>query len=268
MSLSVTPKSATSNGRRIWLWTAVVVSSILLLLLVSIVIGSWVARGAAINAADGFLDGISELAGAGRETAARIDERVGNLRETVGAIETAADQIAQNVTDRGLVRTLLPPEREQALDNAVQRLGETVESIRSVVAATTQLLRALDNLPFVALPGPAPEEVESLQSDVQTIRAEVERLTGEVQRFRTGVATEIGAVTAAAGRINGRLETAQQTITAVDSQLAAVQARTVVLKQQFRVTTFIAVFVETLIFAWLAYALIALIRTHWQELHS
>jgi methyl-accepting chemotaxis protein len=256
------------TGRRLWSITAIVISSVVLLLAVAAIVGIWAGRSAAIDLVTGILDGVEEVAGIGRGRVAEVDDYVGEVRTSVGEVETAVDQISANVSDRGLVLTLLPPEREQELQRIAGQIGAAIESIRSVLQAVTELVEAVDNLPFVSLPRPEPAEVQQLQNDLESIRTDVNQLAADIQAFRDGVASEIATVSAAAGRVNSRLGATEQNLAAVDGKLARLQERTNELEDQFRLWVTVVAVVDTLLLIWVAYAMIVLIRGYWSQLQQ
>lgn len=257
-----------NSGRRVWLWTAVVVSAVVLVLAVAGIIGAWVGRSALIGTTDRVLDGVNRVAEVGRGAIVRLDERVGELRTSVVDVQTSVEQVAQNVEDRGLVLVLLPPEKEVKLVSTAEAVNDAVQSVRDVVVTAVDLYRAVDAIPFVSLPAPDPQKVETAQSDVQAVRDSVNEIATGIRDFREGAAGKIETVALAAGQVDTRLTTTQENLAAVDGELEALQARTVALKQQIRTWTAIAAILLTLILAWIAYALVSLIMRDWAALHG
>lgn len=257
-----------STGRRIWLWTAVVMSVVILVLVVAGIIGAWVGRSALIGTTDRMLDGVNRVAEVGRGASLRLDERVGELRTSVVDVQASVEQVAQNVEDKGLVLVLLPPEKEVKLVSTAEAVNDAVQSVRDVVVTAADLYRAVDAVPFVSLPAPDPQKVESAQSDVQAVRDSVNEIATGIREFREGAAGRIETVALAAGQVDTRLTTTQENLAAVNDELEALQARTEVLKQQIRTWTAIAAVLLTLILAWIAYALVMLIMRDWAALHG
>jgi len=107
-----TNKKQMQFGRKTWYGLAIILSVLVILVSVAGVVGSWVG-GSTLSAAtvqvllvvEGTADNMSTLVDG-------IDLRVAGLEETSLAIRDATDQLSQNVTDKGLVLTLLPEERE------------------------------------------------------------------------------------------------------------------------------------------------------------
>lgn len=261
-------KRPLSAGRRVWIFAALGISLLVLLLSVAGIAGTWVARAVALDVATGILDGVDHVAGVGREGVTQLDGHVADLRATVSTVESAVDQISQNVADKGLVLTLLPPETEQELEATTQRIGEGLDSIRSLVQATAALINAIDSLPFVNLPEPEPGEVQALESDVNAIGDAIDQLAADIGAFRDGVATEIATVSAAAAEVDGWLETIQQGLGEIDGDLSSIQERTMQITGRLGLWATVIAILLSLILAWVSYALVTLIRGYWAELRG
>ena len=257
-----------SARRRVWIFAAIGISLLVLLLSVAGIAGTWVARAVALDVATGILDGVDQLAGVGREGVTQLDGHVVELRATVSTVESAADQFAQNTADKGLVLTLLPPETEQELEATTQRIGEGLDDIRSLIQAAADLINAIDSLPFVNLPEPEPGEMQALESDVTAIENAIDQLAADIQAFRDGVATEIAAVSAAAGEVDGWLETIQQSLGEIDGELSSIQDRANQIAERLRLWATIIAVLLSLILAWISYALVTLIRGYRAELRT
>jgi uncharacterized phage infection (PIP) family protein YhgE len=261
-------KRPLSTGRRVWIFAAIGISLLVLLLSVAGIAGTWVVRAVALDVTTGVLDGVDQVAGVGREGVAQLGGDAADLRATVSEVESAVDQIAQNVTDKGLVLTLLPPETEQELDATAERIGESLDDIRSLIRAAVDLIDAVSSLPFVNVPEPDPEEVQALENDVNAIGDAVDQLAADIQAFRDGVATEIAAVSAAVSEVNGWLEKIQQGLGEIDGGLSRVQERANQIAGRLRLWATVIAVLLSMIQAWVSYALVTLIRAYWAELRG
>jgi methyl-accepting chemotaxis protein len=257
-----------SLGRRIWLWSAIIISGLVFFLAAAGVVGAWVGRSEGIRFADRMLDGVYELAGAGRQGVTRLNEAVGDLLILTAEVELATAGLAQSVADRGVVVTLLPPEKEQELADSAQRLGDTVDAILDVVRTAVSLAEAIDSLPFVNLPKPEETELQAMQQNAEEIGAALAQLAADIQAFRDGVATEIGRVVTAVNQVDALLTNTQQSVSETDNALARVQTHTQELKQTVRQILTIVAIALTLLLSWIMYALVVVIRQHWHTLHS
>ncbi|MCO5186013.1 MAG: hypothetical protein M9928_22640 [Anaerolineae bacterium] len=258
-------KAPLSTGRKIWIWTAIVISILLLVLEVGGILGTWAIRGVAIDVVSAALNGIHEVAGVGREAVGKIDGGVSELRTKISDVEDAVDQVSQNVSDQGLILTVLPPAKEQELVRVAGEIRATAESIVGVFEAATGMWKSIDRLPFVDLPELEAEKAAKLQAGAQDISDGVNQLATGIQEFRDGAAGKIDTVSTAAGTVNSRLGVTQDNLSTLDSELDHVQTRALELIDTFRTLATIVAVVMILMQIWVVYALIMLIRQYWAE---
>ena len=261
-------KKSLSTGQRVWAITATIISVLVLLLSAAGTVGTWIGRGVAIDLNDSLMQGIDHLAGAGREGATLLGEGIDEIQAFVGEVESAVDEVAQDVSDKGLIMTLLPPEKEEKIINTAENISETLNVITSAVGAAFDLYQAIDDIPLVNLPKPDEAKVQALQSDVQEIQDSVDQLVSDIQEFRDGAASKVTKISSAAGEVNGRLQTTNQNLAALDSELADLQARAAAFQASFRTMVTIAAVVVTLILIWVIYAMVILIMKYWAELQA
>ena len=261
-------KESLSTGRRIWAITAIIISVLVLLLSAAGTVGTWIGRGVAIDVNDSLMEGIDHLAGTGRQGATRLGEGVDEIGASVGEVESAVDEVAQDISNKGLVMTLLPPEKEERIVNTADNIGEILNSVTSVVESAFDLYKAVDGIPLVNLPKPDEAKVQALTDDVQEIQDGVDQLAAGIQEFRDGAASGVSNVSAAAGKVNGRLETTSQNLTDLDSNLADLQTRANDWQGRFRTIATITAVVVTLILIWVIFAMVNLIMKFWAELQT
>ena len=254
--------------RRVWAITSIVLSVVALLLSVAAIAGTWVARSVAVDLSTGVLDGIDGLAQVGRNGISRLDAGLGEVRGVITTVEDAVDQISENVEDKGLIMTLLPPEKEAELEAVTQKVRGVFADIRGVFVAVIEFKQAVDKIPFVSTPSLREERVQAIEEDVNSVRGGIDELKGNVRQFREGAAGEISRVSDAASNVDRRLGETQAELAAADGQLADLQARIDVLKRQLATWLTVGAVVMTLLFGWIAYALVRLIQQSWISLRG
>lgn len=257
-----------STSRRVWAVTAIIISVLVLMLAASAIIGVWVGRSAAIQLNDTLMDGIFELADAGRRGASLLSEGVDEVQSLVEEVEDAVDEVAQSVADKGIILTLLPPEKEQKIVEITDSISESLDVILSAVEAAFDLYKAVDDIPLIDLPKPDEEKVQALEDDIQEIQTSVDQLASDIQAFRNEAAAKVGEVTSTAGKVNHILKQTSQDLSVLDDNLADLQIRANEWKARFRTLTAITAVVLSLIFIWSIYALVHLIMKYWHELQT
>ena len=264
----VTKSGSMSTGWKVWSWTAIVISVIVLILAAAGVIGVWVGRGVAIEVNNGLMDGVIKLSNVGEQASSRLGMRIGEIKSEVGEIETAVDEIAQNVSDKGVILTLLPPEREQNLVNKAENVAETVNTITASIESAVQLYQSVNSIPFVSLPGPKEETAQELAAGIQEFQASVDQLASDIQDFRDGAATEVSKISGAAGRVNDRLKTSEDNLAKLESELSDIQVAAENFKGRFSTMITILTIVITLILIWVVYGMVILIRKYLDDLKA
>ncbi len=260
--------AAISSKQRIFAIISIVLSVLAVLLVVIAMIGTWIIRSVTIDVSAATLDGVNQLSQVGRNGILRLDNGFANLREPVGEVQSAAEQLAQSVEDQGLIMTLLPAEKEQELQSAAQEIRDTFDNIKEVISTSISLVQAIDRMPFVDLPGPNMERVQTIEEGIESIRADVSNLRTNIQEFRQGAAGGILNVSDAAADLDARLAEKQDDLAALDNQLEALQEAANQLKQTIATAMTVAAIVLTLLFAWIIYALVVLILNAWYDLRA
>lgn len=252
--------ATTSTTQRILAVISMIVSGLVLLLALAGIIGLWSLRGTAINITTGVLDSVGGLAQVGRNGVDRLDTRLDQLQTTVGEIESAVGQIGQNVEDKGLVMTLLPPEKEQQLENTVQQISDGLAAVKDTIEAVRDIKQAIDRIPFVTLPEPEPEKMAATEESINSLRSGVTDLKNDVRQFREESAAEISKISTAAENVGNRLATSRDRLAEIDGRLAALQSGAAQLGQSIPIYVNILVVILTLALAWVFYAMVVLIR--------
>ena len=259
-------KETSSTWRRVWVVFAIIISVLVLLLSAAGIVGVWIGRGVAINLNASLMEGVVQLADKGRQGATQLGSGVEEIQSAVATVESAVDEVAQDLSDKGLVLTLLPPEKEQKVVDSTDKVSETLNNITFAIEAAFDFYRAIDDIPLVNLPKPDDATVQALDDGVQEIENSVDQLASDIQEFRDGAASEVNEISAAIGEVYDRLDEANQNLSELDSYLADVQLRANEWQNRFQTITAIAAIVVSFIFTWIIYAMVILIIKYWSEL--
>ena len=253
---------------RIFAGLTLFLCAIVLFISLAGIVGTWVAGRALTDASLALLDGIDRTAGTAHQAIVRVNTGLAEVNGEVSSLEAVTTQLSQNVNDQGLVLTLLPQGREDALSAKVQQFVEEFNNVREAVVGAIDLYRALDALPFVDLPKPDSERVQTVANLASEIAATVKDLNARITEVRSNAAGAIAKVTDALGNAKDRLAKIATELNTLDAQLLAVQARAAQLKQTIPVAITVAMIVFTLFMAWVAYTQIVVMRGAWRKLRA
>jgi uncharacterized phage infection (PIP) family protein YhgE len=249
-----------SGGKRFFSIVSIVINSLVLLIAVVAIIGVWASLGRVVEVTTGVLGGVEQMAQTGRNGLQRLDTGLTGLQTRLDDVTSAATQAAQTIEDQGLVKTLLPPEKMQRLEDVAEQISAGVTAIKEAADAARELVQAINRIPFVELPLPDPERVQAMQENAEAIRANVKEMAVGVQQVQAGMADKISTVSTTASKISGRLETTRENLQPVDSRLETLHTAAGQLKAQAQTYITLVAVGLTLFWAWIIYAMVSLIR--------
>ena len=255
-------KKNTNLGKKIAYSLVIGLSALIILLSAIGVIGVWIVQRPVSETAVAVLEVVENSASVLRQSSSRADQTLAALETRTVAIEDASRQISQNVSDQGLVMTLLPAERGQELADTAASVRETYNGIRESIAQVLDLYRSIDRIPFVNLPGLSDDQMENIESSLAQTQAQVEALRSQIADLRAGMTGAIDKVQASVNLLTEEIRQARAGLAKLDSQLAALEALSIRLQATIRgVLTGIALTLS-LIFAFLIFTQVEVIRLY------
>ena len=255
-------KKNTNLGKKIAYSLVIGLSALIILLSAIGVIGVWIVQRPVSETAVAVLEVVENSASVLRQSSSRADQTLAALETRTVAIEDASRQISQNVSDQGLVMTLLPAERGQELADTAASVRETYNGIRESIAQVLDLYRSIDRIPFVNLPGLSDDQMENIESSLAQTQAQVEALRSQIADLRAGMTGAIDKVQASVNLLTEEIRQARAGLAKLDSQLAALEALSIRLQATIRgVLTGIAL-ILSLIFAFLIFTQVEVIRLY------
>lgn len=244
-------------------------SCLILLLSLAGIIGVWVAQRPIADAAVAVLRVVEQSAGVVRQPISRADRTLAELEANTTEIAEAAEQIGENITDQGVVMTLLPEEKEQQLAERADSVRETYADIRASIASGLDLYRSVNRLPFVSLPGVSGDRMDEIETAMTETQAQVATLRSDIAAIRAGAADATDRVQASATRLNDQIRSAREDVAQSDAELAAVELRAVHLQQIVPGAVAAAAVIITILYAFVIYTQVEVIRLYvdrWRHL--
>lgn len=246
--------------KRVLSVTAIILSGLVILLCAAGAIGIWATSGVVIEAGTKLITAAEKAATAAQIGLQSIDNELSNLEEDTQSIEEAAAQLSQNISDKGLILVLLPPDKEEKLTNAIGSIKNALATVEQVVSSLIDTLVFIDSIPFVEVPIPEPDTLESLSAKVEKLNASIDKVTAQMQEARNNAAGAAQKVSDAVGEINNDIETARTEVDVRSEQVAATQATLSGIKDSLAFWVYLAAFLVTLIFAWIIYTQVLIIQ--------
>ncbi len=247
---------------------AIILSSLVLLLSVCGIVGTWVANSVASNLVVDVSVGVEKSAQALERAVLRLDTAVENLRGEIGEVEQAVAQISATVADEGIIRQLLPETVETRIDNTMARINETTSAISDSVSALRDLYQSINRIPFVSLPSLDTEATQTITTNVAELRADVQEFRETVTNVRQRQANAIGRIGLVAERVDTRLARTQDNLNRTSAMLTSVQNAAVTTRRTLPTVFTIGSALGTLLFLWVIVSQVLVIRNYWGKLRG
>ncbi len=258
-------------GRKIWFGFAITLSVLVILVSVAALVGTWVVGNTLSSVTTQVLLVVENTADGLSTIVERIDLEVAELEEITTGMSDATKQIGQNVTDQGLILTLLPEEREQNLTARADEVRRNINSTGDALKNGLELYRSIDSLPFVSLPKPEKGSFTRVEQAIADLQGAIQDVTQEIRDFRGGVSENIGKVTALLDDITTRLAEKRQNLARINSNLESLQDLVARWRSMIPILFTSLSIIVTLLFIWLIYTQVEIIRLYvnrWKGLNG
>jgi len=259
------------TGHRIWDGAAIFISGLMILICVVGIAGLWITERALSNSVIRVLEAFVDITESIRQVPERVDLKLEEMQVVSTSISTAAEEISQKVAEKGLVLLLLPEEKDQNLVELSTSVKDRVSMMREMLSAGLDIYRTMNDLPFVNLPVPDQESIDQVGESVEAVQSAVNQLDSEITAFRSGASDRIDRVGQGADLLTSRIDLSRERLADLDARLVVVQVELEELKQTLlRILILVSIFI-TLLFAWVIYSQIELLRMYiprWKAIRS
>lgn len=265
------PLSSNPKWQRAFIIFSIVASSIVLVLAVIGILTTWFLNFVLGNAVNDLSLAVENTAQVAQRGVTRVDTRIANLESETQQIVAAAQQLSTNVSDEGLIRTLLPESKTEKIDNALGQLQESMDAVTDTVSSARATYRAMNRIPGVNLPT-LPETTTDRITTVSTeIRANVSEVKAGIQRVRDRSANAVDQLVAVGQRVNERLGNLRTQLAETSTRLTNIQNAAIQFRQTMPIILISGALVLTLLQLWVIYTQIVILRlglARWRSLKS
>lgn len=169
----------------------VLVASILSLMMM------WLAFSAAGNMLVNLFEAGEKATATASKALIQIDNTMVDFGNKASALSTDVAAVGQNVEDKGVIMTLLPPDKETVLSEKVNDLKQTVGQVEEAINTVRSFMKAFQALPFIQTPTLDDSLLGKLNEGITKIEGFVSDLKQGLEDLRTGVAGAIDKVSMA-----------------------------------------------------------------------
>ena len=200
----------------------------------------------------------------------RVDSLIQTARSEVQLAGEMVTTVASNLQENRPVLTALSERLETRLGPAVDTIQEAIAPVHDALVTIGTAVSFANSIPFIQERAPRLEQLEqtfiqlgALAADVQQLRTTLRTaVTSEVDQLTQAVAT---ALTDLASRVDGRLADIQSRVQALQSEITALQARLQERQSRLLLIYDLIAMAATLLFAWVIYSQVVVVRYHWSR---
>jgi hypothetical protein len=117
-------------------------------------------------------------------------------------VAQVGQNVWQNVSDQGVIMTLLPPEKETALSDKVNEVKQTLSQAKDAIDSVRNFMNVFQALPFIQTPSLDDSLLGKLDKLIQDVEKFVSDVKQGVEDLRNGVAGAIDQVSSALSQIS------------------------------------------------------------------
>jgi len=251
--------------KRILAILVMVISVLVLVLSLAGIIAVWIVR--------------PQIASSLENVAANAETRVANLNQGLDQLDTgladAHDQVAemeQNLQSFGEdteenkpLITALTDSLESKFGQFIDTASQIATTIIEAAAALNSTVETLNALPFIDIPNPEFERLETLAQDFEDLQTQVQDLRTTIdQRQSEIIQGTVSIIATPLTRINDRLDSLQSRVAGYIEILAAIQEGLSYFESSIRSWLTYAAVLITLILLWLAFSQTGLFVLGWR----
>ena len=201
------------------------ISVLVILISLALVIVVWIFQDDVSSSAVTVFAEVDNIAQVMRSGIARVEPELLTLGDLIHQVETASEEIAQNVSDEGVVLRLLPQSVSDGLASATTSLRDNFVAVYDLLEATSDILLALDKMPFVNLPEKSLSTITTLQESMDEISGQVDTLQNNIVDLRSAVGARISQVSDTAAFLGEETDQFRSDLIQIDSDLDTIQVQ-------------------------------------------
>jgi hypothetical protein len=235
------------------------ISILVILLNLALVMFVWIVQDDVSSSAVAVFTEVDNVAQVIRNGIARVEPEIRNLRRLIGEVETASEGIAQNVSEEGIILRLLPETVVDSLTASSHSLRDNFIAVYELLEATSDILLALDKIPFVEIPARGLTTVATLQENMEDIAGLVESLKDNIIDVRAETGARISQVTDAAAFLGAKADQFHADLLQIDTDLDTIQISVRKYQRLTPPVVLSSVIILSLLSGWVVYSQVAVI---------
>jgi hypothetical protein len=191
-----------SRKRKILGYSAMFLSIDVLIASMLSLIFMWFAFTAAGNLLVNLFAAAEKATAVADKALTQVDNAMADFGTKSAALSSDVAQIGQNVEDKGVIATLLPPDKETIFTDKVNEVKQTLAQVKDAIDSVRNFMQAFQAIPFIQ----TPSLDDSLLGKLDSLIRDIEKLVGDLKQgiedLRNGVAGALDKVSVAVAELS------------------------------------------------------------------
>jgi hypothetical protein len=247
---------------------AIVISVLVIVLSVGGILGAWwvnsIASDVTLKVFSAVQGGVQIVDGA----VGRVDTLIQTARGEVQQAGETVATVANHLQENHPILTALSERMETRLGPGVDKIQEAMAPVRDALVTVNSAVSFANSIPFIQERAPRLEQLEQTLTRLGTLAADVQQLRSTLREATVAGADKLTqsagtALTNLISRIDAGLADIQSSVQTLQSDITALQARLQQRQSQLLLIYNLISVAATLLFAWIIYSQVVVIRHHW-----
>jgi methyl-accepting chemotaxis protein len=242
--------------RKILGYTAMFLSLDVLVASILSMILMWVAFSAAGNLLVNLFEAGEKATAVADKALAQLDTGMVEFGNKSSDLSANIAAVGQNVEDKGVIATLLPPDQETVFTDKVNEVKQTVGQVQDAIDSVRNFMQAFQALPFIQTPNLDDTLLGKLNDGITKIEELAAQIKQGIEDARSGIAGAVNQIAAALGQVSDAVFEARFPLAQLRGYVQAANQVILPFLQAFTPIFFLFVgLIFTLLYGWTAFVM-------------
>ncbi len=132
----------------------------------------------------------------------QVDNAMVDFGSKAAALSNDVAQIGQNVADKGVIASLLPPDKETVFTDKINEVKQTVAQVKDAIDSVRNFMQAFKAIPFIQVPNLDDSLLGKLDDAINKVESLVGQLKQGIEDLRNGIAGALDQVSSAVAQLS------------------------------------------------------------------
>ena len=162
----------------------------------------WLSFTAAGNMLVNLFEAAEKATATADKALTQVDNAMVDFGSKAAALSNDVAQIGQNVADKGVIASLLPPEKAALFTDKVNEVKQTVGQVKDAIDSVRNFMKAFQAIPFIQTPSLDDSLLGKLDDAIKKVEDLVGQIKQGIENLRNGITGAIDQVSGAVAQLS------------------------------------------------------------------